>query len=135
MKKAYIYIVLGGILSVQAMAQPLVIDRIVGVVGDFHILQSDVEQQYLQQKMSGMYMPSNAKCNIYNQLIEQKLLMAQAKIDSVEVGPDMVEMQMEARLDYFISQFGDEYLDSHPEVELSNATKKKFEKRAGWKTT
>jgi peptidyl-prolyl cis-trans isomerase SurA len=108
MKKAYIYIILGAILSVQAMAQPMVIDRIVGVVGDFHILQSDVEQQYLQQKMSGMYLSSDAKCKIYNQFIEQKLLMTQAKIDSVEVGPDMVEMQMEGRLEYFISQFGDE---------------------------
>ena len=78
------------------------------MVGDFHILQSDIEQQYLQMKMSGMYVPSDARCRIYNQAIEQKLLMAQAKIDSVEVGPDMVEMQMESRLDYFISQFGDE---------------------------
>ena len=41
-------------------------------------------------------------------MVEQKLLLAQAKIDSVEVGPDMVEMQMEARLDYFINQFGSE---------------------------
>jgi len=108
MKKTLIYLVLGGILSVQAMAQPIVIDRIVGVVGDFHILQSDIEQQYLQQKMSGMNIPSDARCRIYNHFVEQKLLMAQAKIDSVEVGPDMVEMQMESRLDYFISQFGDE---------------------------
>lgn len=108
MKKGLIYIALGCILSVQAFTQALVIDRVVGVVGDFHILQSDIEQQYLQQKMSGMYMPSDAKCRIYNQMIEQKLLMAQSKIDSVEVSPDMVEMQMESRLDYFIGQFGDE---------------------------
>ena len=108
MKKTFIYILLGTILSIQAVAQPIVIDRVVGVVGDFHILQSDIEQQYLQQKMSGMYMPPDARCRIYNHFIEQKLLMAQAKIDSIEVGPDMVEMQMESRLDYFIGQFGDE---------------------------
>ena len=53
-------------------------------------------------------MAPDARCGIYNDFIEQKLLMAQAKIDSVEVGPDMVEMQMESRLDYFIGQFGDE---------------------------
>ncbi len=108
MKKNIIYIILGAMLSIQAVAQPIVIDRVIGVVGDFHILQSDIEQQYLQQKMSGMYMSSDARCLIYNHFIEQKLLMAQAKIDSVEVGPDMVEMQMESRLDYFIGQFGDE---------------------------
>ncbi|MEN8201402.1 MAG: peptidylprolyl isomerase [Bacteroidota bacterium] len=108
MKRTFIYIVFGSILSVQAVAQPFVIDRVVGVVGDFNILQSDIEQQYLQQKMSGMYMSSDARCKIYNHFVEQKLLMAQSKIDSVEVGPDMVEMQMEGRLEYFISQFGDE---------------------------
>lgn len=96
------------ITGLAAGQQPMIIDRVVGVVGDFTILQSDVEQQYLQMKMSGMYLPPDIRCEIFNQFLEQKLLMAQAKIDSVEVGPDMVEMQMESRLDYFISQFGSE---------------------------
>ena len=90
------------------MAQPLVIDRVIGVVGDFHILQSDIEQEYLQLKMSGQYMNPGIRCQIYNDLIERKLLMAQAKIDSIEVGENMVELEMESRLDYFISQFGSE---------------------------
>jgi len=108
MKRNRYLIIIGIILSLNAAAQPVIIDRVVAVVGDFHVLQSDVEQQHLQMKMSGMYVPADAKCNIFNQLIEQKLLMAQAKIDSVEIGPGQVEMQMESRLDYFISQFGDE---------------------------
>ncbi len=95
-------------LTLNVAAQPMVIDRVVGVVGDFHILQSDVEQQYHQMKLSGVYMEPDARCEIFNYFIEQKLLLAQAKIDSIEVSPSMVEMQMEARLDYFISQFGDE---------------------------
>ncbi len=94
--------------AARVFGQPMVIDRVVGVVGDFHILQSDIEQQYLQMKMSGVRPGPGARCDIYNNFVEQKLLMAQAKIDSVEVGPDMVEMQMESRLDYFISQFGSE---------------------------
>jgi len=106
--RRFIYILLGAILSLNVTGQSLVIDRVVGVVGDFNILQSDVEQQYLQMKMSGAYMDPNARCEIFNYFVEQKLLLAQAKIDSIEVGPAMVEMQMEARLDYFISQFGDE---------------------------
>ena len=74
----------------------------------FNILQSDIEQQYLQMKMSGCTCLQMPRVQYLQQFIEQKLLMAQAKIDSVEVGPDMVEMQMESRLDYFISQFGSE---------------------------
>lgn len=109
MKRKWIGLVTGIMITgLAAGQQPMIIDRVVGVVGDFTILQSDVEQQYLQMKMSGMYLPADIRCEIFNQFLEQKLLMAQAKIDSVEVGPDMVEMQMESRLDYFISQFGSE---------------------------
>jgi peptidyl-prolyl cis-trans isomerase SurA len=108
MEKRFAYILLGALLSLNTVAQPLVIDRVIGVVGDFHILQSDIEQDYLQLKMSGRYVSPDIRCEIYNSFIERKLLMTQAKIDSVEVGPDMVEMQMESRLDYFISQFGSE---------------------------
>jgi len=108
MKKKTTYIMLGILLSLSAMAQPLVIDRVIGVVGDFHILQSDLEQEYLQMKMSGQYVKPDIRCDIYNSFIERKLLMAQAKIDSVEVGQSMVELQMESRLDYFVSQFGSE---------------------------
>lgn len=107
MKKVQ-YIIAGLLLTLNMAAQPIIIDRVVAVVGDFHILQSDIEQQHLQMKMSGMYVPPDARCQVFNQFIEQKLMMAQAKIDSVEVGPGQVEMSMEARLDYFVSQFGDE---------------------------
>jgi len=108
MKRRIAYILLGALLSLNTLAQPMVIDRVIGVVGDFNILQSDIEQDYLQLKMQGRYVGPDIRCNIYNSFIERKLLMTQAKIDSVEVGPDMVEMQMESRLNYFIGQFGSE---------------------------
>jgi peptidyl-prolyl cis-trans isomerase SurA len=108
MKTRFVYILLGMFMSFNMTAQTLVIDRVIGVVGDFHILQSDIEQDYLQLKMSGRYVSQDIRCDIYNDFVERKLLMTQAKIDSVEVGPDMVELQMESRLDYFISQFGSE---------------------------
>jgi len=99
---------LGGLLSLNAVAQPIVIDRVIGVIGDFNILQSDIEQEYLQLKASGQRLDPSIRCDIYNEFIQRKLLMNQAKIDSVEVGSDMVELSMEQRLDYFISQFGSE---------------------------
>ncbi|RLD71057.1 MAG: hypothetical protein DRJ29_08210 [Bacteroidetes bacterium] len=108
MKRRIAYILLGALLSLNTLAQPMVIDRVIGVVGDFNILQSDIEQDYLQLKMQGRYVSPDLRCNIYNSFIERKLLMTQAKIDSVEVSPDMVEMQMESRLSYFIGQFGSE---------------------------
>ena len=95
-------------LGFSLSAQPMIIDRVVAVVGDFNVMQSDIEQQFLQMKMPGAYVPPDAKCMILNGMINQKLLMAQSKIDSIEVGPEQVEMNMEGRLDYFLQQFGTE---------------------------
>ena len=77
MKNRITYVVLGMLLSMNVLAQPMVIDRVIGVVGDFHILQSDIEQEYLQMKMSGMYLPPDIRCEIFNQFLEQKLLWRQ----------------------------------------------------------
>lgn len=85
-----------------------ILDRVVAVVGDFHILQSDIEEQYLQMKMNQQYLPKEVRCEILDYFIEQKLLMTQAKIDSIEVSQSQVEMSMESRLGMFISQFGSE---------------------------
>ncbi|MCF8225759.1 MAG: peptidylprolyl isomerase [Bacteroidales bacterium] len=107
----YIIITFGLMINYQQASgqdEAYIIDRVVAVVGDFHVLQSDIEQQYLQLKMSQPYIPEGIKCDILNYLIEQKLLMTQAKIDSIEVSASQVELSMEARLNNFVSQFGSE---------------------------
>ncbi len=85
-----------------------ILDRVVAVVGDFHVLQSDIEEQYLQMTMNQQYVPETIKCEILNYFVEQKLMMSQAKIDSIVVADAQVEMSMESRLNMFISQFGSE---------------------------
>lgn len=95
-------------LSGFSQQKGFILDRVVAVVGDFHILQSDIEQQYLQLKMNQAYVPEDVRCDILNYFIEQKLMMSQAKIDSIEVSDSQVEMSMEDRLSQFVSQFGSE---------------------------
>ncbi len=95
-------------MASYAQEKSYILDRVVAVVGDFHILQSDIEQQYLQMKMSEQYVPEEIKCEILDYFIGQKLLMTQAKIDSIEVSDGQVELSMESRLNMFISQFGSE---------------------------
>jgi peptidyl-prolyl cis-trans isomerase SurA len=56
--------------------------------------------------MSQTYLPEQIKCEILDYFINQKLMMNQAKIDSIVVSDGMVELEMERRLDYYISQFG-----------------------------
>lgn len=110
-KSTHIILVLLAVFTLNkaySQGSSFILDRVIAVVGDFHILQSDIEEQYLQLQMNDQYLPENIKCDILNYFIEQKLLMTQAKIDSIEVSDSQVELSMESRLNMFISQFGSE---------------------------
>ncbi|MEX0985980.1 MAG: peptidylprolyl isomerase [Bacteroidales bacterium] len=107
----YLYIAIIALIGVErafAQENAFILDRVVAVVGDFHVLQSDLEQQYLQLLMSEQYVPEDVRCDILEYFVQQKLMMSQAKIDSIEVADGQVEMSMESRLSMFISQFGSE---------------------------
>ena len=90
-----------GIASGQMM-----LDRIVAVVGEYRILQSDIETQYLQNRAQGIPMPGDAKCGVLEDFLSQKLLVNQARIDSVVVSESEVEMELDGRLQYFIGMIG-----------------------------
>ena len=92
--------------ALQLVAQPRIIDRVVAVVGDNMILQSDVENLFLQYKAQGMSVSADDKCQILEEFLSQKLLLNQAKIDSIEVTESQVELQLDSRLQYFINQIG-----------------------------
>jgi peptidyl-prolyl cis-trans isomerase SurA len=88
--------------------QEIVVDRIIAIVGKNMILESEVEAQYLQEKMQGNIEGSsrNARCQILQKMLSDNLLLNQAELDSVVVSDSDVERQLDQRLRYFISQFG-----------------------------
>ena len=92
-----------GILS----AQQNVIDKIVAIVGEEIILKSDIENAYLQDQGRGIASSSSDyRAGLLENLLVQKLLMAQAQVDSVSVTEDQVESAVESQIDYFISNIG-----------------------------
>ncbi|MBN1116661.1 MAG: peptidylprolyl isomerase [Bacteroidales bacterium] len=94
-----------GIISLPVFSQPFIADKIVAVVGKTTILYSDVEDQYMQLLAQGEKVD---KCTIFEDMLAQKLMVAQAEIDSIEISPGEVEMELEQRLTYFINQIGSE---------------------------
>jgi peptidyl-prolyl cis-trans isomerase SurA len=90
----------------RVLPENQILDRIVAVVGNQIVLQSEVEEQYLQMQARGLSMSSNQKCEIFEQLLFQKLLVVQAQIDSVEVTDKQVEAEINDRLEKFIRQAG-----------------------------
>ncbi|MCQ2307468.1 MAG: peptidylprolyl isomerase [Bacteroidales bacterium] len=87
-----------------------VIDRVVAVVGQNIILQSDIEQQYMQYRLQGGIKGSahSIRCRILEDLLFQKLLLNQAELDSIEITPEQIENEVSQRIKYFVSQLGSE---------------------------
>ncbi|MBA3647061.1 MAG: peptidylprolyl isomerase [Chitinophagales bacterium] len=84
-----------------------VIDKVVGIVDDRIILLSDVEAQYQQYAyQSTLPVPADFKCEILNQFLIEKLLIAQAVIDSVTVSDDEVENELDHRVRSFSGMAG-----------------------------
>ena len=85
-----------------------VLDQVVAVVGNTLILESDIENQYLNYRMRGSIngTEEDMKCEILESLLYQKLMVAQAEVDSIEVNKAQVSAELERRLSGFINQFG-----------------------------
>jgi peptidyl-prolyl cis-trans isomerase SurA len=98
-------VVLGFVLftTVASAQQKEVLDKIIAVVGNSVILQSDIEglnAQYLIQNQH----PD--KCQLTQGLITQKLLVQQAAIDSIDVKEDELQQEIDRRMRNMVMRAG-----------------------------
>ena len=96
-------------ITIPAKAQePQVIDRVVAVVGQNIILQSDIEAKYMQFRLQGGIKgsASSIRCEILEDLMFEKLMLNQAEMDSITVTDEQVEGEVDRLVRYFISQLG-----------------------------
>lgn len=94
-------------MTLSVFAQPgKVVDRIIGVVGNEIILQSDLESSILEMTEGKGSDDAAMRCQVYENLLYQKLLLNQSKLDSVEVSDGEVQSQVERRIEYFVQMFG-----------------------------
>ena len=99
------------LLTLQLSAQELLIDKVIGRVGTESILISDVENQYNYQLQRYPTGGDELKCEILQSIVAQKLIVHQARLDSIEVAPDQVEASLEIRINQVLRQMnGDEAL-------------------------
>jgi peptidyl-prolyl cis-trans isomerase SurA len=89
-------------------AQEKTIDRIIAVVGNNTILQSDLEAEYQQMLTAQEAVNEGTRCKLMEDLLYQKLLLAQAQKDSLVVTDGEVEQELDRRMKYYIQQFGSE---------------------------
>jgi peptidyl-prolyl cis-trans isomerase SurA len=102
MKKCLIILFL---ISLKGISQTDVIDKVIGVVGKYPILMSDLQNAMLEQETE---FTSANKCKSFEMLVFQKLLVAQADRDSVTVTDPEIETELNRRMAYFVQKFGTE---------------------------
>jgi peptidyl-prolyl cis-trans isomerase SurA len=90
-----------------AQAQPKTVDGVAAIVGGDIILKSEIEEQYevFNRQNFGQ---SVTYCEVFEELLFQKLLIHHAEIDSVTVGEEEVEANMDRRIQQLIMQMGDQ---------------------------
>lgn len=97
-------IIIGLVLvSSLAFGQKKVIDKVIATVGGELVLLSDVEEQHALMSAQEGGVPEGARCAILDQLLAQKLLLNQSKLDSIIVGDEEVEAQLNARIERILS--------------------------------
>ncbi len=83
-----------------------VIDRVVSVVGGNIVLESEIDAQYNQYLGMGYKAGQATRCTILEDIMYQKLLIAQAAHDSLKVTESQVDQEIERKMQYYIKQFG-----------------------------
>ena len=82
------------------------IDKTIAVVGNEAITISDIENQVQTMRAQGMSSDRNMRCEVLESMMESKIFLMQARIDSLTVNNDMVTSEMSQRLDQIRTTLG-----------------------------
>jgi peptidyl-prolyl cis-trans isomerase SurA len=99
MKKLILFVALTlSSFATHAQTRELM-DKVVARVGDEYVLLSEVEEQYSSAKEQRQNLPANYKCAVIDQILVNKLLVNQAKIDSLYPKEEEIETQLNSRFE------------------------------------
>tara|TARA_B100000575_G_scaffold293399_1_gene304674 strand:+ start:5263 stop:6630 length:1368 start_codon:yes stop_codon:yes gene_type:complete len=83
------------------------VDGISSVVGDFIILDSDIDKVLIDMESQGISTRGVSKCQLLGKLMEDKLYAHHAIQDSLELSDNEIYDYVDRQLEYFTEQLGD----------------------------
>ncbi|MCQ2183408.1 MAG: peptidylprolyl isomerase [Bacteroidales bacterium] len=95
-------------LSIMASAQKYtgVIDKTIAVVGNEFISISDLENEVQIMQAQGQMSDRNVRCELLEAMMESKLFLMQARLDSLNVNREIVNAELNQRLDQVRTAMG-----------------------------
>ena len=82
------------------------IDGVIATVGDYLVLDSDIDKSYLEMSSQGIATQDITRCQMLGKLLEDKLYAHQAIQDSIIVTDEQVKDKMSKQMDYMVEQLG-----------------------------
>lgn len=82
------------------------IDGIIATVGDYVVLDSDIDKAFLEIQGQGGSIRDISRCQMLGKLMEEKLYAHQAIQDSIVVSDNEIKEKMDQQLDYMLEQLG-----------------------------
>lgn len=102
-----IFTILCAVAAGEAQSK-VMIDRVIAQVGGEIILLSDIEERAAQIAEQQGSIPENFRCQVLESVMIGKLMVNQAKLDSIPVSDAMVEAELSQRFDYILNLFGND---------------------------
>jgi peptidyl-prolyl cis-trans isomerase SurA len=90
----------------EELAERIKIDGVSSVVGDYVILDSDIDKAMLEMESQGMDIKGVSKCQLLGKLMEDKLYAHHAIQDSLEISVEEVYATVDQIIDNFTRQLG-----------------------------
>jgi peptidyl-prolyl cis-trans isomerase SurA len=102
-------ILIASALFINVSAQDRTIDQIVSVIGNNIIMKSEIETIALQNQAQGITSEGDMRCDILENLLVEKLMVAEAELDTnIIVTDNQINQQLDMRIEYFLQHLGSE---------------------------
>ena len=102
----FLLVTSAGIQAQDALASRIKIDGVSAVIGDYVILDSDVDKTILEMESQGIDVRGISRCKLLGKLMEDKLYAHHAIQDSLEVNVEEVYSTVDQIIDNFTQQLG-----------------------------
>lgn len=109
MKKIFAAIA-GVLLCMSAGAQKYqgLADKTVAIIGGEFVMLSDIEQEVRMMRARGSASDKAMRCDILEQILANKLILSQARVDSLEVNYESVNANLNDRISSLLTDLGGE---------------------------
>lgn len=83
-------------------------EGVTAVVGNYVILDSDIDKSYLELRQQGISVDGVTRCQLLGKLMEDKLYAHHAKLDSILVPDAEINGRIDQQIQFMVSEMGSE---------------------------